>query len=110
MKQAYHAHKANPQGEPRVYTQDERSPWAEEKQSTILMRINDESLTYGGVHVDWKEGGGTIIGEGCHFIDFLTFLAGAAPVSVTAVALPDEGKYHSDNVSMTSFAVSPAWL
>ncbi|MFN8388462.1 MAG: hypothetical protein U0X92_18885 [Anaerolineales bacterium] len=29
-------------------------------------------------------GGGRIIGEACHFIDFITFLVGAAPVSVTA--------------------------
>jgi predicted dehydrogenase/threonine dehydrogenase-like Zn-dependent dehydrogenase len=50
---------------------------------------------------DPLQGGGRIIGEGCHFVDFLTFLAGAAPVSVTAHALPDAGKYHEDNVSMT---------
>jgi predicted dehydrogenase/threonine dehydrogenase-like Zn-dependent dehydrogenase len=46
-------------------------------------------------------GGGRIIGEGCHFVDFLTFLAGAAPVSVSAHALPDDGKYREDNLSMT---------
>ncbi len=46
-------------------------------------------------------GGGRIIGEACHFIDFITFLVGAAPVSVTAHALPNEGKYSEDNVSMT---------
>ena len=50
---------------------------------------------------DPEQGGGRIIGEGCHFIDFLTFLAGSAPVSVSAVALPDGGKYRQDNVSMT---------
>ena len=50
---------------------------------------------------DPSQGGGRIIGEGCHFVDFLTFLAGAAPVSVTACALPDGGRYHEDNVSMT---------
>lgn len=46
-------------------------------------------------------GGGRIIGEGCHFVDFLTFLAGAAPVAVNARALPDAGRYRADNVSMT---------
>jgi len=46
-------------------------------------------------------GGGRIIGEGCHFVDFITFLVGAAPVSVTTHALPDNGKYREDNVSMT---------
>jgi polar amino acid transport system substrate-binding protein len=30
-------------------------------------------------------GGGRIIGEGCHFIDLLTFLAGAVPVRVHAI-------------------------
>jgi predicted dehydrogenase len=50
---------------------------------------------------DPTQGGGRIIGEGCHFVDFLTFLAGSAPVSVTAHALPDAGKYREDNVSMT---------
>ncbi len=49
---------------------------------------------------DPVEGGGRIIGEGCHFIDFLTFLAGNPPISVTAVALPDAGRYREDNVVM----------
>ncbi len=46
-------------------------------------------------------GGGRIIGEACHFIDVLTFLVGAPPVSVSAHALPNNGKYSEDNVSMT---------
>jgi predicted dehydrogenase/threonine dehydrogenase-like Zn-dependent dehydrogenase len=46
------------------------------------------------------EGGGRIIGEGCHFIDFLTFLADEPPISVTAAALPDAGRYREDNVVM----------
>jgi len=46
-------------------------------------------------------GGGRIIGEGCHFIDFLTFLAGQPPVSVRAQALPDAGRYNQDNVVIT---------
>jgi predicted dehydrogenase/threonine dehydrogenase-like Zn-dependent dehydrogenase len=46
-------------------------------------------------------GGGRIIGEGCHFVDFISFLVGAVPASVNARALPDIGKYHGDNVSMT---------
>lgn len=46
-------------------------------------------------------GGGRIIGEACHFIDVLTFLVGAPPIAVTAHALPNNGKYSEDNVSMT---------
>ena len=50
---------------------------------------------------DPEQGGGRIIGEGCHFIDFVTYLVGESPISVSAHALPDHGKYHEDNVSMT---------
>lgn len=50
---------------------------------------------------DPLEGGGRIIGEACHFIDYLTFLVGAAPVALRATALPDQGKYHQDNMHIT---------
>ncbi|NOY99264.1 MAG: Gfo/Idh/MocA family oxidoreductase [Chloroflexi bacterium] len=50
---------------------------------------------------DPDQGGGRIVGEGCHFIDFVTYLVGSAPVSVAARALPDNGKYRDDNVTMT---------
>jgi len=50
---------------------------------------------------DPEEGGGRIIGEGCHFVDFLTFLVGESPISVTANSLPDGGTYQEDNVIMT---------
>ncbi len=46
-------------------------------------------------------GGGRIIGEGCHFIDFLTFLTGSLPISVSASCLPDAGIYNQDNVHLT---------
>jgi predicted dehydrogenase len=50
---------------------------------------------------DPEQGGGRIIGEGCHFIDFLTFLVGTPPISVSAHALPDQGRYREDNVILT---------
>ncbi len=50
---------------------------------------------------DPQQGGGRLIGEGCHFVDFLTFLVGAPPRRVSAQALPDDGRYHQDNVSLT---------
>ncbi len=49
---------------------------------------------------DESEGGGRIIGEGCHFIDYLCFLTGKKPVSVSSFGLPDLGKYNEDNVTM----------
>ncbi len=50
---------------------------------------------------DPELGGGRLIGEGCHFIDFLCFLVGKELVRVSAVALPDLGKYSRDNFSIT---------
>ncbi len=50
---------------------------------------------------DLTQGGGRIIGEGCHFIDFLSFLAGSAPLAVTTQGLPDAGRYREDNLVMT---------
>jgi predicted dehydrogenase len=49
---------------------------------------------------DPEQGGGRIIGEGCHFVDFLTHLVGAPPREVRAVGLPDQGKYRNDNVQL----------
>jgi predicted dehydrogenase/threonine dehydrogenase-like Zn-dependent dehydrogenase len=54
---------------------------------------------------DPEQGGGRIIGEACHFIDFLAFLVGAAPVAVRAQGLPDHGRYAEDNIVLNfSFA------
>jgi predicted dehydrogenase/threonine dehydrogenase-like Zn-dependent dehydrogenase len=50
---------------------------------------------------DPLQGGGRIIGEGCHFIDFLTFLVGQPPISVSVQALPDHGRYREDNAVLT---------
>jgi predicted dehydrogenase/threonine dehydrogenase-like Zn-dependent dehydrogenase len=46
-------------------------------------------------------GGGRIIGEGCHFVDFLTFLVGAPPVSASTRGIPDAGRYREDNLMMS---------
>ncbi len=86
LKSAYLAHRDHPGGTARVFTQERHRPkWLEEDQTMVLMRINDESLTYGGVHIDWKEGGGQIIGEGCHWLDLVTWLLEERPIRVTAV-------------------------
>jgi predicted dehydrogenase len=47
------------------------------------------------------QGGGRIIGEGCHFIDFLTFLVGQPPASVHGFTLPDAGRYQGDNAVLS---------
>lgn len=67
----------------------------------IHYRVNAGPIPLNHWTQDPDIGGGRIVGEGCHFVDFITFLVGAAPISVTAHALPDQGKYREDNVSMT---------
>jgi len=67
----------------------------------IHYRINAGYVPLNHWTHDPKIGGGRIIGEGCHFVDFITFLVGAAPFSVSAHALPNNNKYREDNVSMT---------
>ena len=45
--------------------------------------------------------GGRLIGEGCHFIDYIIYLVGQIPVHVHTQALPDSGKYKNDNFIIT---------
>ncbi|MDD2921271.1 MAG: bi-domain-containing oxidoreductase [Anaerolineales bacterium] len=86
------------------------SPLAQQLKSSIVnrsssiyahYRINAGYIPLNHWTQDEQIGGGRIIGEACHFIDLITYLVGASPISVTAHALPDAGKYREDNVSMT---------
>jgi len=47
---------------------------------------------------DSEQGGGRILGEVCHFVDFLCFLAGACPIEVQALTVGNPGQYSMDNV------------
>ncbi|HXQ36519.1 MAG TPA: bi-domain-containing oxidoreductase, partial [Anaerolineales bacterium] len=67
----------------------------------VHYRVNAGYLPLNHWTHDAQIGGGRIIGEACHFVDFITFLVGESPVSVTAHALPDNSKYREDNISMT---------
>jgi predicted dehydrogenase/threonine dehydrogenase-like Zn-dependent dehydrogenase len=49
---------------------------------------------------DPREGGGRLLGEGCHFIDLLIHLAASRVRRVTAHALPDGGRYCQDNFTV----------
>jgi len=48
-----------------------------------------------------EEGGGRLLGEVCHFIDFFVWLSGRRVTSVYASVLPNGGKYRDDNLSAT---------
>ena len=50
---------------------------------------------------DPEQGGGRVLGEVCHFVDFLCFLAGECPVEVQAQPVGNPGQYSMDNIVAT---------
>ena len=46
---------------------------------------------------DPLQGGGRILGEVCHFVDFLCFLTNSSPVEVETRSLPNPGQCSNDN-------------
>ena len=50
---------------------------------------------------DPEQGGGRIVGEVCHFVDFLTYLAGSLPKMVSAKILSNNNRYENDNLTAT---------
>ena len=59
------------------------------KPMTMLYRINAGSIPCDNWIQDLEIGGGRVLGEVCHFIDYLTYLNGSLPIKVSASALPD---------------------
>jgi predicted dehydrogenase len=47
---------------------------------------------------DREQGGGRILGEVCHFVDLLMFLAGSPIIEVAARAVGSSARYSGDNV------------
>src|SRR5579864_53253 len=47
---------------------------------------------------DPEQGGGRILGEVCHFVDFMIYASGSLPVEVHAREVPSAGQYCGDNV------------
>lgn len=64
----------------------------------IHYRVNAGYLPLNHWLHDPLQGGGRIIGEGCHFIDICIYLIGQKPLSVQTKALPNIGKYKDDNL------------
>jgi predicted dehydrogenase len=50
---------------------------------------------------DHEQGGGRVLGEVCHFIDFLSFVCGHPVVGVLATVMPNAGRYSDDNLVAT---------
>lgn len=68
--------------------------------SSILMRINAGVVAKDHWIHDPKIGGGRIVGEVCHFIDYATFLATSKISSVAAIAMHDANGLE-DTLSIT---------
>jgi len=69
---------------------------------TMLYRINAGKIPADTWIQDMELGGGRIIGEACHFIDYLTWMNGSLPLSVFATALPDpEHKNDTVNINIS---------
>lgn len=67
----------------------------------VHYRVNAGYLPLNHWTQDLEQGGGRIVGEACHFIDFITFLVGNPPSVVSAYGLPDTQRYREDNVLIT---------
>jgi predicted dehydrogenase/threonine dehydrogenase-like Zn-dependent dehydrogenase len=76
----------------RNFVKEAREPLA------LNYRVNAGRLPTDHWLNDPEQGGGRIVGEVCHFVDFLCFLTGASPVEVQTTGLPNSGSYSNDNV------------
>ena len=56
----------------------------------VNYRINAGAIPVESWLHDPNEGGGRIIGEGCHFVDFCTYLIGSEPVAVVASSISSD--------------------
>ncbi|MCE7902079.1 MAG: oxidoreductase [Gammaproteobacteria bacterium PRO9] len=65
----------------------------------MVYRVNAGQIPAGTWIQDPELGGGRIIGEACHFIDFMTWMNGSLPVSVHALSLRDP-QQHDDTVTI----------
>ena len=70
---------------------------------TMHYRINAGRLPPDHWINDPEQGGGRILGEVCHFVDFLSFISGSAPVAVQTRGLPISNE-EQDVVASIEFA------
>ncbi len=67
----------------------------------ITYRVNAGRLPRSHWTHDPQVGGGRIVGEACHFVDFLMFLTGTIPMDVTAVAVGGGSEPREDSFAAT---------
>jgi predicted dehydrogenase len=67
----------------------------------LTYRVNAGYLPPDHWTQDPDQGGGRLLGEGCHFLDFANWVQGEAPAQVFARATADAGRYSQDNFVVT---------
>lgn len=73
---------------------------------TIVYRVNAGQLASDHWTHDSDEGGGRILGEVCHFVDFVQYLTGALPVRVTAERVSRRAAGAVDDSAVISMSMS----
>ena len=70
---------------------------------TIIYRVNAGQLPPDHWALDATEGGGRVIGEVCHFVDFAQFMTDALPARVSAARVDQGagGLYTDDSIAIT---------
>jgi len=58
----------------------------------IVIRINAGALPVGHWLNDAAEGGGRLLGEGCHFVDLASWIVGSPPERVSCMVRPRKGE------------------
>ena len=72
-----------------------------EGKKSILYRINSGKLDSGAWENDLAVGGGRIVGEVCHFVDFITNILDSQVVEVSAKAFDLDSNNEDFHISMT---------
>jgi len=73
---------------------------------TIVYRVNAGQLPREHWAHDAEEGGGRIIGEACHFIDFIQFMTGALPMNVNAAEVSASNSSGVDDSSVITLTMT----
>ncbi len=85
LKEQYLAHRDSPVVGGGQFVEDQARPVLPEEDASMLsIRIQDESSTYRPVHLDYKTGGGQIIGETCHWLDLACWMLDEEPYRLYA--------------------------
>lgn len=70
----------------------------------VTYRINAGAIAADSWIQDPEVGGGRIIGEACHFIDFITFLTGALPLSINMMGMIQAGNLNDTMVLTLTYS------